>query len=170
MSLPAIPSSIILSIIQPKLDFSAFEIMEGVDLGKLLLESNAKLVLFAVPGAYTPTCTDVHVPGFIRLANEIQSQGVECVYCISVNDRFVMKAWANSLPGALSSRIKFIADGNGEFTLALSLSADETSYGMGIRSKRYAAIIENGQIQHLFIDEDDLNVSSAENIIQALSL
>ena len=139
---------------------------EKVDLGSVL-SSHKKAVLFAVPGAFTPTCSAQHLPGFIAKANELKSKGVEAIYCLSVNDRFVMRAWSEATPGCADS-IKMIADGNADYTKALDLVKDATGSTMGIRSKRYAAIIENGKITSLQTDEKGLVNSSAEKILELL--
>lgn len=97
-------------------------------------------------GAFTPTCSAQHLPGFIEQAAALKAKGVEDIFCLSVNDRFVMRAWAEATPGCVSSGIKMVADGNGDYTKALGLTRDASGSRMGLRSKRYAAVVENGKI------------------------
>ena len=149
-----------------KKDGPVCDMNEKVDIGNLL-SSHKKCVLFAVPGAFTPTCSAQHLPGFIAKATELKSKGVEAIYCLSVNDRFVMRAWAEATDGCVDA-IKMVADGNADFTKALDLVKDATGSTMGIRSKRYAAIIENGKITALQADEKGLVNSSAEKILELL--
>jgi peroxiredoxin len=126
-----------------------------------------KVVLFAVPGAFTPTCSDYHLPGFVIRADEISAKGVDTIACISVNDPFVMAAWAKDqkVPPA----VVMLADGNGEFTRAVGLEMDGRGVGLGTRSQRYAAVIEDGVVTALFVEpERGLTVSSAESVLSAL--
>jgi peroxiredoxin len=140
---------------------------EAHDLGTAL-KSSKKAVLFAVPGAFTPTCSAQHLPGFIAQAAALKARGVEDIFCLSVNDRFVMRSWAEATPNCVASGIKMVADGNGEFTAALGLTRDVTASRMGLRSKRYAAVIENGKVTLLNVDEKGLVNSSAEVILANL--
>jgi peroxiredoxin len=125
-------------------------------------------VLFAVPGAFTPTCSTKHLPGFIDNAKKLTEKGVEAVYCMSVNDRFVMKAWGKATDGFMTSGIKLIADGNGDLAAALNLTKDVTGSRMGIRSQRFAMILEYGKVKAVFVDEKGLDKTSAESILAAL--
>jgi glutaredoxin/glutathione-dependent peroxiredoxin len=126
-----------------------------------------KVVLFAVPGAFTPTCSDYHLPGFVHRADEFLAKGVDAVACISVNDPFVMGAWGRDQK--VGDRVLMLADGNGEFTKAMGLEADMSGAGLGPRSQRYAAVIEDGTVTALFVEpERGLNVSSAESVLGAL--
>jgi peroxiredoxin len=126
-----------------------------------------KVVLFAVPGAFTPTCSDYHLPGFVTRAHEIQAKGVDTIACISVNDPFVMGAWARDQKVADS--VVMLADGNGAFTRAVGLEMDGSAVGLGSRSQRYAAVIEDGVVTALFVEpERGLTVSSAESVLSAL--
>jgi peroxiredoxin len=137
----------------------------GVRSGDLL--GKGKVVLFAVPGAFTPTCSDYHLPGFVLRADEIRAKGVDTIACISVNDPFVMGAWAKERKVADS--VVMVADGNGEFTRAMGLEMDGSAVGLGSRSQRYAAIIEDGVVTGLFVEpERGLSVSSADSILGAL--
>ncbi len=126
-----------------------------------------RVVLFAVPGAFTPTCSAKHLPGFIEKAAEIRSKGVDRILCLAVNDAFVMDAWAKDR-GA-GEDVVMVADGSGEFTKAVGLEMDGSRFGMGTRSQRYAAIIEDGVVKSLHVEEPmKLEVSSAEAILKAL--
>jgi peroxiredoxin len=126
-----------------------------------------KVVLFAVPGAFTPTCSDHHLPGFVIRADDIMAKGVDTIACISVNDPFVMGAWAKAQK--VGETVEMLADGNGTFTKAVGLEMDGSAVGLGVRSKRYAAIIEDGIVTALFVEpERGLTVSSAESVLGAL--
>lgn len=138
--------------------------VENVDTRKLF--DGRKLVLFAVPGAFTPTCSERHLPGFVEHYDDFQKKGVE-VACMSVNDPFVMKAWGESqhVPAGL----QMLADGNGEFTRALGLEMDASAYGMGTRSKRYALYAEDGVVKQLYVEAPgEFRVSSAEHVLSQL--
>jgi peroxiredoxin len=127
-----------------------------------------KVVLFAVPGAFTPTCSDHHLPGFILRADELRAKGVDTIACLAVNDSFVMGAWGRNQK--VGDKILMLADGNGEFTKAAGLDVDLSRVGLGQRSQRYAAIIEDGTVTSLFVESaPGLDVSSAESVLAALS-
>jgi peroxiredoxin len=126
-----------------------------------------KVVLFAVPGAFTPTCSMKHLPGFIEHASALKGKGVDEIICLSVNDAFVMGAWgkANNAAG----KVRMVADGNGEFTKALGLSLDASGFGMGVRSQRYAMIVQDGKVTELLLEPSaGLTVSSAESVLSKL--
>ena len=126
-----------------------------------------KVVLFAVPGAFTPTCSAKHLPGFVQRINEFRARGVE-VACLSVNDAFVMDAWAKSQD--MPDDISMLADGNGALTEAMGLEMDGTAFGMGKRSKRFALVADNGVVKQLFVDAPgEFKVSSAEHVLSELS-
>jgi len=126
-----------------------------------------KVVIFAVPGAFTPTCSEQHLPGYIAQADAIRAKGVDDILCVSVNDAFVMGAWGKDR-GA-GSAVTMIADGNGDFSKALGLDFDGSGIGFGIRSQRYAAIVEDGVVTKLAVEEPmKFEVSSAEAILAAL--
>ncbi len=130
------------------------------------LFDNKKVVMFAVPGAFTPTCSAKHLPGFVDHLEEFKKRGVE-IACLSVNDAFVMGAWAKSqnVPEA----VHMLADGNGDFTKALGLELDATGFGMGVRSKRYALYAENGVVKQLHIDAPgEFKVSAADYVLANL--
>ena len=129
------------------------------------LVAGKKVVLFALPGAFTPTCSASHLPGFIVKADEILAKGVDMIACLSVNDAFVMKAWADMQN---AEQITMIADGGAGLTTAMGLEMDSGSFG-GIRSKRYAMVIENGVVTELQIEEPkQFEVSSAEAVLGIL--
>lgn len=132
----------------------------------LTLFEGRKMVLFAVPGAFTPTCSERHLPGFVEHFDAFRERGIE-VACMAVNDPFVMQAWGESQhvpPG-----LRMLADGNGDFTRALGLQMDASGYGMGLRSKRFALYAENGVVRQLFVEAPgEFRVSSAEHVLEAL--
>lgn len=138
---------------------------EPTQTGELL--GKGKVVLFGLPGAFTPTCSDHHLPGFVIRSEDLKAKGVDTIACISVNDAFVMKAWGQTQD--VGDKVVLIADGNGDFTRAMDLVFDGSGIGLGSRSKRYAAIIEDGIITTLNIEaKPGLDVSSAESILAAL--
>jgi glutaredoxin/glutathione-dependent peroxiredoxin len=110
-----------------------------------------RVVLFAVPGAYTPTCNNNHLPGFLATIEAFKAKGIDTIACTAVNDAFVLDAWSKST--GTGDRILFLADGNGEFVRALGLEMDGTSGGLGTRSKRYAMLVEDGVVKVLNIED-----------------
>ena len=137
-----------------------------VQTGELL--GHGKVVLFAVPGAFTPTCSDHHLPSFIVRGDELKAKGVDTVACISVNDAFVMGAWGKDQN--VGEGIVMLADGNGEFTKAIDLVMDGSGFGLGLRSQRYAMIIDDGVVSLLNIETTpgSIEASGAEAILAAL--
>ncbi len=128
------------------------------------LFAGKKVVVFALPGAFTPTCSAKHLPGFVRHAEEIKRKGIDAIACIAVNDVFVMNAWGEQ-QGA-GGKVMMLADGNGELTAALGLEMDAAKYGMGKRSQRYSMLVEDGVVKQLNIEEPGaFAVSSAEHIL-----
>jgi len=129
---------------------------------------NGKTVaLFAVPGAFTPTCSARHLPGFAENLETLKAKGVDTVACVSVNDAFVMGAWAQSQDGA--DKILMLADGNGEFTRAVGLTMDAKGFGMGERSQRYSMLVRDGVVEQLNIEQGgEFKVSSAEHLLGQL--
>lgn len=126
-----------------------------------------KVVLFSVPGAFTPTCSAQHLPGFVQNADAIKAKGVDEIVCIAVNDAFVMDAWAKSQQTV--DAVTLLADGNGEFTGALGLALDGTGFGLGQRGQRFAMVVVDGTVTHLAVEEPGaFEVSSAERILTAL--
>ncbi len=132
------------------------------------LFSGKKVVLFALPGAYTPTCSAKHVPGFLANADAIKAKGVDTIACLSVNDAFVMGAWGKDQ--GVGDKILMLADGSAEFTKAVGLELDLTARGMGVRSHRYAMVVEDGVVRTLDVEENPggLDVSSAESVLGSL--
>ena len=125
-----------------------------------------KVALFAVPGAFTPTCSAKHLPGFAEKAEELKSKGVDEIACISVNDAFVMGAWQQA-DG--SKDLTMLADGNGEFAEAVGLTMDGSGFGMGKRSQRYSMIVDDGKVRKLNVEKPgDFSVSSAEHMLGQL--
>ena len=128
--------------------------------------SGKKVVLFAVPGAFTPGCSQTHLPGYVANADKIVASGVDTIACVAVNDAFVMDAWGKAQN---AEEILMLADGNGDFTEALGLELDGTGFGMGRRSQRYAMIVDDGTVTLLNVEPGaGIDVSSAETIMQQL--
>ena len=126
-----------------------------------------KTVLFALPGAFTPTCSAKHLPGFVGKAADIKGKGVDRIACLSVNDAFVMNAWGKEQN--VGENVLMLADGNADFTKAVGLDMDGTGFGMGLRSKRYAMVVENGVVKHLAVEAPgQFEVSSADAVMKAL--
>ncbi len=127
-----------------------------------------KVVLFAVPGAFTPTCSNNHLPGFLKSAEAIKAKGIDTIAVTGVNDVFVMEAWKKST-GA-GDKIEFLADGNGDFAKALDLTMDGSGGGLGTRSKRYCMVVDNGVVKTLNIEEapGKAELSGAENLLKSL--
>ncbi|HEY3813437.1 MAG TPA: peroxiredoxin [Caulobacteraceae bacterium] len=122
------------------------------------------VALFALPGAFTPTCSARHLPGFKDKASELKAKGVDTIACLSVNDAFVMGAWAKDQ--GTGDTILMLADGNGDFTKKLGLELDGSKFGMGLRSKRYAMVVTDGVVKSLNVDEGEFRVSSAEYMLE----
>ena len=138
--------------------------IEPVDSGPLF--AGRKVVLFAVPGAFTPTCSERHLPGFVEHIDEFRAKDVD-VACLSVNDPFVMQAWAQAQQ--VPADLRMLSDGNGEFTKALGLELDATAYGMGLRAKRFALYAEDGVVRQLHVESPgEFRVSSAEYVLSQL--
>ena len=136
-------------------------VQSGEALGK------GKVVLFAVPGAFTPTCSDHHLPGFVVRAEDIRAKGVDTIACIAVNDVFVMGAWGEAQD--TGDKVTMLADGNGDFTAEVGLTLDGAGFGLGTRSQRYAAIIDDGVVTELMVEPSPgLDVSSAESVLAKL--
>jgi glutaredoxin/glutathione-dependent peroxiredoxin len=127
-----------------------------------------KVVLFAVPGAFTPTCHRNHMPGFVANADAIKAKGVDAIVVTAVNDVFVMDAWTKQ--SGCDGKIEYIADGNGDFAKAIDLTVDASGNGLGIRSKRYSMVVEDGTVKSLNVEETPgkAEVSGAENLLKSL--
>ena len=131
------------------------------------LFAGKKVVLFAVPGAFTPLCSGQHLPGYVELAEQIHGKGVDTIVCLSVNDAFVMGAWADAQN--VGDKVRLVGDGNGEFTAAMGLEMDGSGFGLGSRSQRYAMIVDDGTISVLNVEEGrNFEASKAETILAAL--
>lgn len=129
---------------------------------------HGKVVLFAVPGAFTPGCSKVHLPGYVQKAAELTAKGVDTIACISVNDAWVMDAWGRDQ--GVGDSILMLADGAGEFTKAMGLDFDGSAFGLGVRSQRYAAVIDDGIIVELEVEpKPGVDVSSCDSILAKLS-
>ncbi|RZA30983.1 MAG: peroxiredoxin [Lysobacteraceae bacterium] len=138
--------------------------VETVDTPSLFEGRN--VVLFAVPGAFTPTCSERHLPGFVQHFEEFRSRGID-VYCVSVNDPFVMQAWGKSQD--VPEGLQMLADGNADLTRALGLEMDASGYNMGVRSKRYALYAEDRVVKQVWLEAPgEYRVSSAEHVLQNL--
>ena len=130
------------------------------------LFDDAKVVLFAVPGAFTPTCSERHLPGFVEQFDRFRERGI-VVACMAVNDPFVMQAWGESQ--GVPQGLRLLSDGNADLTRALGLEMDASGYGMGIRSKRFALYAEDGIVKQLFVEAPgEFKVSSAEHVLSRL--
>jgi len=126
-----------------------------------------KVVIFALPGAFTPTCSAKHLPGFVGNIDALRAKGVDTVGCLSVNDAFVMGAWG--VDQNVGSDVVMLADGSAQFSLAMGLELDLTDRGMGVRSQRYAMVVDDGTVTHLAVEAPGaFEVSSAESILAAL--
>ena len=125
-----------------------------------------KVVLFAVPGAFTPTCSEAHLPGYVVNADEIKAKGVDSIVCVAVNDAFVMDAWGKDRN---ADALVMAADGNSDFTKALGLEMDGTGFGLGLRSQRYAMVVDDGVVTKLAVEAPGaFEVSKAEAILETL--
>lgn len=129
--------------------------------------SGKKIVVFALPGAFTPTCSAKHLPGFVQHAEELKARGAHAIACVSVNDAFVMGAWGEQQK--VGDKVVMLADGNGDFTRALGMEMDASKFGMGKRSQRFSMIVENGVIKTLNVEEPGaFSISSAEHALKQL--
>lgn len=153
-----------------KMPAGEFTIMGPKGPEKLSAESlfnGKKVVLFSVPGAFTPTCTAKHLPGYVQNAAALKSKGVDTIACLAVNDVFVMSAWGKA--GNVGDNVVLLADGNGEYTRALGLELDATGFGMGRRGQRFSLIADDGVVSRLNIEPPgQFGVSSAETALEQL--
>jgi len=126
-----------------------------------------KVVLFSVPGAFTPTCDAKHLPGFVEKAGDIRAKGVDAIACMAVNDAFVMKAWGKAQN--TDGKVEMIADGNADYTKALGLEMDASGFGMGIRGQRFSLLVDNGVVKQVNVEQKgEFKVSSAEHVLTQL--
>ncbi|WP_029030485.1 peroxiredoxin [Salinarimonas rosea] len=152
----------------PEVTFRAMTAEGPVERPSKAVFEGRKVVLIAVPGAYTPTCTLNHVPGYITHADAIKAKGVDAIVVTAVNDPFVMGAWEKSL-GA-DGKLEFVADGNGDFARAIGLELDGSGFGLGLRSKRYSMIVEDGVVRALNVEDapGKADASGAEALLAQL--
>jgi peroxiredoxin len=150
-------------------DVKVTEMVDGKPTPLSLAELSAgkRVVVFAVPGAFTPTCSMKHLPGFVEQYDALKSKGADVIACLAVNDAFVMDAWGKS--SNASGKVRMLADGNGELTRALGLGMDASGFGMGQRSQRYTMILRDGKVEALMVEPGPgLNASSAESVLARL--
>lgn len=147
-----------------------FSVMKNDQPASLTAEQlfrNKKVVLFAVPGAFTPGCSNNHLPSYLENAKAIFSKGIDTIACLSVNDIFVMSAWAKDK--VTGDNILMLADGNCDYTKSIGLEMDSSDFGMGMRSRRYALIIENTIVKELLLDKPgEINLSMAQSVLAKL--
>ena len=148
----------------------SFAVMSSEGPGSISTEelfTGDKVVLFAVPGAFTPTCSMSHLPGYIEHADAILAKGVDTIACMSVNDVFVMDAWGKDR--GTGDKVMMLADGNGDYTKALGLELDASGFGMGTRSQRFAIVVDDGVISQLHVEAPkEFQVSAAEAVLENL--
>ncbi len=153
-----------------KMPSGAFGVMTDAGPGAIStddLYSGKKVVLVSVPGAFTPTCSMKHLPGFVEQADEIIGKGVDTIACMAVNDVFVMDAWGKDR--GVGDKVMMLADGNGDYAEALGLEMDGTAFGMGRRGQRFAIIVDDGVATHVGVEEaGKFEVSSAESVLARL--
>ncbi len=153
-----------------KMPFGAFGVMTDAGPGAISTEelfAGKKVVLVSVPGAFTPTCSASHLPGFVNQADALLAKGVDSIACMSVNDVFVMHAWGKDQK--VADKVMMLADGNGEYDRALDLEMDGTALGMGTRAQRFAIIVDDGVAQHVAVEAPGkLEVSKADAILTQL--
>ncbi len=153
-----------------KMPSGVFGVMTDAGPGAISTEelfAGKKVVLVSVPGAFTPTCSASHLPGFVNQADALLAKGVDSIACMSVNDVFVMHAWGEDQK--VADKVMMLADGNGEYAKALDLEMDGTAFGMGTRAQRFAIIVDDGVAQHVAVEAPGkLEVSKAESILANL--
>ncbi|MGC8517351.1 MAG: peroxiredoxin [Steroidobacteraceae bacterium] len=137
------------------------------DLTSQELFKGKKVVLFSVPGAFTPTCDAKHLPGFVQLADQIRAKGVDTIACMAVNDVFVMNAWGKA--SGVADKVLMLADGNGDYAKALGLELDARGFGLGLRGQRFALVIDDGVVTYANIEAPgQFKVSAAEHVLSQL--
>jgi peroxiredoxin len=154
-----------------KLPEGRFTVMNDDGPGSLSTQdlfAGKKVVLFSVPGAFTPTCSREHLPGYIQKADEFKKKGVDTIACMAVNDVFVMEAWGDAT-GA-GDKVTLLADGNGDYARALGVDFDGSGFGLGTRGKRFAMVVDDGVVSALFEEESpgELKASTAEKVLASL--
>lgn len=147
-----------------------FGVMTASGPGKISTDeifSGRKVVLVSVPGAFTPTCSMNHLPGYVEQAERLKEKGVDTIACMAVNDVFVMNAWGKDRD--VGDKVAMLADGNGDYTRALGLEMDGTGFGLGMRGQRFAMVVDDGVVSHVAVEEPGkFEVSKAESILSAL--
>jgi len=146
-----------------KLPAGSFKVMtaEGPkDLSTDEIFKGKKVVLFSVPGAFTPTCSNQHLPSYVKNYDKVKAQGVDTIACMAVNDAFVMDAWGKDR--GVGNKITMLADGNGEYTKKLGLELDGSKFGLGTRGKRFSMVVKDGVVEKLNVDEGKYELTSAE--------
>ena len=138
--------------------------MGDVDTGDLF--AGKKTVMFGVPGAFTPTCSNKHLPGFVEQADALKAKGIDQIVCMAVNDPFVMKAWGDQ--AGADDKVMLLPDGNGALTAAMGLELDGSAHGLGHRCKRFAMVVDDGTVQMVTIDDSGLSTCSADAILAGL--
>jgi peroxiredoxin len=154
-----------------KLPEGRFTVMNEDGPGSLSTQdlfAGKKVVLFSVPGAFTPTCSMEHLPGYIAKAGEFRNKGVDTVACMAVNDVFVMEAWGNA--AGAGDKVTLLADGNGDYARALGMDFDGSGFGLGTRGRRFAVVVDDGVVSALFEEESpgELKASTAEKVLAGL--
>jgi len=153
-----------------KMPSGSFGVMTDKGPGSLSTDElfkGKKVVLFSVPGAFTPTCSAKHLPGFVDKAADIKGKGVDTIACLAVNDAFVMGAWGKS--ANCGDKVLMLADGNATYTKALGLELDASGFGMGTRGQRFALVVDDGVVKNVFIEAPmEFKVSSADNVLANL--
>ncbi len=153
-----------------KMPSGAFGVMTEAGPGAISTDDlfgGKKVVLVSVPGAFTPTCSMNHLPGFVEHADELLGKGVDTIACMAVNDVFVMDAWGKDR--GVGDKIMMLADGNGDYAEALGLEMDGTAFGMGMRGQRFAIVVDDGVASHVNVEEaGKFEVSSAESVLASL--
>ena len=146
---------------------STFVEMTDDGLKKITSEAlfkGCRVAMFSVPGAFTPTCSAQHLPGFVDKSDALKAKGINKIACVSVNDAFVMGAWGKA--SNVGDKVAMLADGNGDFAKAMGLEIDITAHGMGVRAGRYSMVVNDGVIEHLFIEAPgEFKVSSADHML-----
>jgi peroxiredoxin len=154
-----------------KVPAGSFGIMKEAGPGNISSEelfSGKRVVLFSVPGAFTPTCSKTHLPGFVKNAAALKSKGIDTLACLAVNDVFVMDAWGKS--ASADGKVLMLADGNAAYTKALGLELDATGFGMGVRGQRFAMVVRNGVVEKLLVEPSagQCTISGGESILNTL--
>jgi len=152
-----------------RLPDATFKVMKSehpADLGTSDLFKNKRVLLFAVPGAFTPTCHRNHLPGYSNHADEFSKKGIDALYVTGVNDVFVMDAWSKA--SNAGDKITFLADGSGDFAKAVGLTLDASAHGLGLRSQRYAMVVNDGVVEQLHVEDvpSKADISGAENMLK----